>query len=206
MPSGWTQASACAQDNGSRVIYNDVITLLADNTPAACIAHCAAGGYAFAGVEYGSECHCGTGFLPGTPDDIDPAQCSMPCAGDARQTCGGSWAIELYTGPAAVETLPDGWSLVSACAVDDGSRVIENDSVSILEDNTPATCIASCVAGGFGYAGVEYGDECHCGTGFDAKEVAPPSDCNMPCAGNVGLTCGGSWRIQVYSSEPQDSS
>ena len=203
IPDGWTQASSCAQDDGSRVLYNDVITNLSNNTPANCIAHCSASGYAFAGVEYGTECHCGTGFLPGTPDNIPQSKCNVPCTGDNSYSCGGSWAIQLYTGPTPTETLPDGWSLVRYCGVDEANRVIENDNTSILPNNTPATCIEHCIALGFDYAGVEYGDECHCGTGYIGGAQAPTTDCNIPCPGNPSLTCGGSWRIQLYSSEPQ---
>ena len=68
-------------------------------------------------------------------------------------------------------------------------------------DNTPGRCASRCEAQGYAYAGVEYGNECHCGTGIKSgTAMAPPGDRDVPCSGNVGLTCGGSWRIQIYSS------
>ncbi|GJE88412.1 WSC-domain-containing protein [Phanerochaete sordida] len=205
LPSGWTVKSACAQDGASRILSNDVGTTLSNNTPNNCIAYCTAKGYDFAGVEYGSECHCGTGTA-NDPSPLDPSSCGNPCAGDAGQTCGGSWAIQIYQNPAVPETLPDGWALVRYCAVDEANRVIIDDQVTILPNNTPATCVEYCDAAEFDYAGVEYGDECHCGTGYTGGARAPTTDCNMPCSGNPSLTCGAGWRIQIYSSEPQTSS
>lgn len=57
----------CAVDDGSRVLANAQVTQLANNSPAVCAAHCAAGGYRYAGVEYGNECQCGTGYRNGVP-------------------------------------------------------------------------------------------------------------------------------------------
>ncbi|GJE88432.1 WSC-domain-containing protein [Phanerochaete sordida] len=205
LPPGWSLASPCSQDDGSRILYNDVITDMSDNTPAACTASCGQKGYGYAGVEYGVECHCGTGFLPGALDPIDTSECGTPCAGDASQTCGGSWTIQLYEGPVPTETFPPGWALVRFCAVDEANRVIVNDHLTVLSNNTPATCAYLCNNAGFTYAGVEYGDECHCGTGYTGGARAPTTDCNMPCSGDPGLTCGASWRIQIYSSKPQTS-
>ena len=34
-------------------------------------------------------------------------------------------------------------------------------------DLTISKCLTSCGAAGYAYAGVEYGDECHCGSSFD---------------------------------------
>ncbi len=90
-----------------------------------------------------------------------------------------------------------------ACAEDTPSRVIAGDVTTLHSDNTPATCIEHCESLGYTYAGVEYGDECHCGRGLAGglvPVVAPSLDCDIPCAGNEGMTCGGSWRIQIYNA------
>ncbi|GJE88413.1 WSC-domain-containing protein [Phanerochaete sordida] len=197
LPDGWTLASACAQDSSSRILSSDVSANLPNNTPNNCIAHCQALGYVYAGVEYGNQCRCGTGFSA-APSPIDPSNCHKACSGDAQQTCGGSYAIQLYQGPAVTEPLPAGWTVAAACAVDNASRVIVKDKVTILPNNTPATCIQHCISAGSTYAGVEYGDECHCGTGYAEDAGAPTTDCSKSCPGNPALTCGGSWRIQIY--------
>ena len=53
------------------------------------------------------------------------------------------------------------------------------------------------------FAGVEYGNECHCGDSFNVDNepvAAPDAECNVPCAGDVGLSCGGGFRIQLYTA------
>lgn len=105
--------------------------------------------------------------------------------------------------PATSSTeLPQGWSLNVACAVDNPNRVLKVTSVTYLPTTTPASCTAQCAAAGFSFAGIEYGDECYCASGF--QDGNPPtadvSECNMACAGNSTLTCGGPWRMQIYSA------
>jgi hypothetical protein len=52
-------------------------------------------------------------------------------------------------------------------------------------------------------AGVEYSDECYCGTSY-LNNTPPPSttadQCNEGCSGAPGLTCGGEYAIQLYAA------
>ncbi|EKM51991.1 uncharacterized protein PHACADRAFT_262441, partial [Phanerochaete carnosa HHB-10118-sp] len=88
-----------------------------------------------------------------------------------------------------------------SCAVDNPQRVLANPVVSYLQNNSPYECAALCGNQDYSYAGVEYGDECYCGTGY-VDGVMPPtanlSDCSMLCSGGYYWYCGGSWRMQVY--------
>ncbi|EJF62156.1 WSC-domain-containing protein [Dichomitus squalens LYAD-421 SS1] len=98
-------------------------------------------------------------------------------------------------------TIPLNWSTVYACAVDVPSRVIADDVTTQYTDNTPASCIERCDADNSVYAGVEFSNECHCGTGLvGTPTAAPTTDCNMACTGDETLSCGGSFRIQIYKS------
>ena len=100
--------------------------------------------------------------------------------------------------------LPAGWSIAIPCAVDNANRVLADVTVQYSSITTPATCAAMCAEQGLPFAGVEYSDECYCGTGF-TDGVTPPTadatDCNMRCAGNYKESCGGSWRMQIYTSQ-----
>ncbi|KAH9854861.1 WSC-domain-containing protein [Lenzites betulinus] len=97
--------------------------------------------------------------------------------------------------------IPLNWTTAFACAVDVGSRIIANDVTVQDSNNTPASCIERCDAQNSIYAGVEFSNECHCGTGLKGTpQAAPTSDCNMACTGDADLSCGGSFRIQVYKS------
>lgn len=94
--------------------------------------------------------------------------------------------------------IPLNWTTAFACAVDVGSRIIANDVTVQDPNNTPASCIERCDAQNSIYAGVEFSNECHCGTGLKGTpQAAPTSDCNMACTGDADLSCGGSFRIQV---------
>jgi hypothetical protein len=54
-----------------------------------CMQLCADASYVLAGFEDGGQCFCGNAVKAGaTPSD--PASCSMPCRGNASETCGGN--------------------------------------------------------------------------------------------------------------------
>jgi hypothetical protein len=130
----------------------------------------------------------------------------VACTGDANSICGGGYRLQIYASPSApvdVATLPAGWSLTLACAVDTSDRVFADATYAQLVDNTPQRCINHCAALGFTMGGVEYSDECYCGNSFrNAKQPATvdASKCSYACKGAPDLTCGGSWSVQIYSS------
>lgn len=99
--------------------------------------------------------------------------------------------------------LAEGWTVAIPCAVDNPSRVLANIVVSYAQSTTPYSCTTQCQSEGYQYAGIEYGDECYCGTGY-VDDIVPPvantSDCNVPCAGDYYYTCGGSWRMEIFTS------
>ena len=99
-------------------------------------------------------------------------------------------------------SIPLNWTTLSPCAVDNPARILADDVTTVVpDDNTPASCITSCAALGFGYAGVEFGDECHCGTGLKAPlDDGPAAVCDMACTGDPTLACGGAWSIQVRTA------
>lgn len=97
--------------------------------------------------------------------------------------------------------IPDNWFTEYPCAVDNATRILDNIIVSYLTTNTPYNCIEHCSSLGYPYVGVEYSDECYCGTNLVSDDIqeAPEGDCDMPCSGDSTQLCGGSWRMQVYS-------
>ncbi|KAJ7680104.1 carbohydrate-binding WSC, partial [Mycena rosella] len=99
---------------------------------------------------------------------------------------------------------PAGWSYVG-CKVDVGNRIlVAANQVSTI--NIPQTCIAFCSGNGYTMAGVEFGQECWCGSSYNPVAGAVQSaadagkNCSSPCTGDSTQTCGGSSRIQVYQS------
>lgn len=84
----------CAKDLSSRLLSGSVLTGQKTLTIDSCLTLCEDSGYTYAGLEYGDECYCGDSL----PDSItySTTGCTMACAGDASQTCGGDWTIDLY--------------------------------------------------------------------------------------------------------------
>jgi hypothetical protein len=69
-------------------------------TVESCVSACGTAGYKYAGVQYGHQCFCGNGYgTYGTSTN-----CSMLCAGNAAEICGGNWANSIY--PASATPAP----------------------------------------------------------------------------------------------------
>ncbi|XP_056002002.1 kremen protein 1-like [Ostrea edulis] len=50
------------------------------------------------------------------------------------------------------------------------------------------------------FFGLEAGFECFCGNEMNKiYKLRPRRECNMTCVGNVQETCGGLWRIEMFS-------
>ncbi|KAK1060229.1 hypothetical protein LTR74_012048 [Friedmanniomyces endolithicus] len=99
-----------------------------------------------------------------------------------------------------------GWEYVG-CANDSLSERTFQGSSSGSASMTVETCIASCKAGGFTLAGLEFGSQCYCDNKYYDDPSGPRSpvpnllgDCWQPCAGNGGQICGGSAALSVYKS------
>lgn len=67
---------------------------------------------------------------------------------------------------------------------------------------TTEMCISKCKSLGYALAGVSFGNECYCGNSINGQNGGPADSatCNMACAGNANQQCGGSWRMNIYST------
>jgi len=62
-------------------------------TSARCIEICRGRGFAYAGTQNGTQCYCGRDYgRHGTATN-----CTTPCGGNAKETCGGWWANSIYS-------------------------------------------------------------------------------------------------------------
>jgi len=65
---------------------------------------------------------------------------------------------------------------------------------------TPESCGRFCGGLGYKYCGVEFGDQCYCGSHLPASmDVAT---CDTQCAQHPSEKCGGTWALQMYSITP----
>ncbi|TCD62189.1 hypothetical protein EIP91_007247 [Steccherinum ochraceum] len=205
---GWdfAQHQVCIKDSVSaRILEQDTVMPLPSNSPETCTAACDSQGFTFAGVEFGAECHCGTGFTA-TIQPVPHVQCNMRCTGNSSEVCGAGDLIQVFQGPnpPRAAQLPTGWSTFSdaPCAQDSAARMFTDTLIAgplLAGTDTPAACVQFCEGKGFTKAGVEGGDECYCGTEIRAAPQAlDPSQCNLPCQGAIGVKCGGDFAIQLY--------
>ena len=67
-----------------------------------CYSFCQADGYLYYGTEYSTECFCGDNY-----DSFgESTECTMKCAGDADEICGGAYALSVY-GPITISDNDD---------------------------------------------------------------------------------------------------
>ncbi|KAI3333648.1 WSC domain-containing protein [Ustulina deusta] len=95
---GWKYV-ACAKDPaGQSRTLPDVSIDQPDMTVEKCISTCSDKGFEYAGLEFKSQCFCGHNV----PQDRMPTNgtqgdCSLPCAGNSNQFCGGAARVSIYT-------------------------------------------------------------------------------------------------------------
>jgi len=91
---------------GNWTYYNCVVdspralTKVTTNSTAMSAEYCTqladAGGYTWAGMEYGRECWMGKSLASGTANATSVSECGKTCTGDAMEICGGSSRLTLY--------------------------------------------------------------------------------------------------------------
>ncbi|CAB0001264.1 unnamed protein product [Nesidiocoris tenuis] len=90
----------------TRVLKDHYVQLKTTNSPLYCINICIQGGYPYAGVEFGSECFCGSNE-PSSSTKLPDSSCNMKCPADPKQACGGFYAVNIYqTGVARMTKEP----------------------------------------------------------------------------------------------------
>lgn len=161
--------------------------------------------YAWAGIEYGTECWYGFQLdIGAAQEDLNVDNCGFVCPGNPGEYCGSGGHLVLYSSstqppdeqpsqPAEVNGHP--WYGCMTEATD--ARALSADTIDLDVSMSLEFCSYYCE--GYTYFGVEYGRECYCGNSFNAGSViAPASDCNMLCSGNDSEFCGAGNRLSVY--------
>ncbi len=148
-----------------------------ENTVEQCASECTA--FAYFGVEYGSECYCGSTITGGSAlvAGSTPAMtgCDMVCSGNATEYCGGPNRINIYnymatSSSTASSAAPTSTSPVHVQRVGDyayqgcWNDVAQTSNIRTLSGpaySNPGMTVEMCAAQCAGYAwmGVEYGQE-----------------------------------------------
>ncbi|KAH8194080.1 hypothetical protein TruAng_011752 [Truncatella angustata] len=121
-----------------------------------CVAECKGNGFRYAGLAWYGSCYCGQ-----TVDRalVDNDQCSLPCDGNSNETCGGNTQINIYQDPTFLpvnETTVEEY-VALGCYTDSSTlgKALFYKQELAPGDVTTETCLASCLAGGFPFAGTE---------------------------------------------------
>lgn len=86
----------CYQDDKAlRLLTGFYQNLKTTNSPQTCLDLCTQSGFPYAGVQYGSECFCGTTEPPSSAK-LPDSSCNMKCPLDPKQPCGGFYTVNIY--------------------------------------------------------------------------------------------------------------
>ncbi|CAG7849956.1 SubName: Full=Uncharacterized protein {ECO:0000313/EMBL:CCA67329.1} [Serendipita indica DSM 11827] len=195
---GWSSQGCYTDSVANRALPNQVY-VEGDMSVDKCTSKCFSLGYHLAGVEFGRECFCADSIgSSGTPATIG---CDIPCTGAGNEICGGGDRLNIYkyTG-ASVLPSTGFWALEgeTGCYTD----VVANRALGLrVYVDGPMTvfkCTEKCFSLHYGYAGVEYADECYCSHSIGSSGQPAEDGCTMPCSGDMSTICGGPDRITVY--------
>ncbi|KAM7210759.1 WSC domain containing protein [Rhypophila decipiens] len=197
---GEYEYNGCYTDRGDKHTLTGRVEYLSDMTHEKCAAFCDKYNYPFFGVEFGSQCLCGTKIEDMT--EIRPIEeCSTKCGGELSQRCGAANRLSIFekpAGPDPVNLDRVGSYSYKSCWTDDVNERVLTGSEYRSDDMTVESCAAFCSQQNFEFFGVEYAHECYCGDKLGGA-VAPEGECSQVCAGNSAQWCGGASRLNIYS-------
>ncbi|RYP66169.1 hypothetical protein DL771_007945 [Monosporascus sp. 5C6A] len=88
---------------------------------------------------------------------------------------------------------------------------VEDSKLPILEKNlSPAggdaalsipKCKNTCYRRAYGFAGVQEGNQCWCGSYVGGEWASNQTDCNTPCTGDKKTFCGGKGLVNIFKAE-----
>ncbi|KAI0791235.1 copper radical oxidase [Abortiporus biennis] len=204
LPGGWS-AQGCITDNpAARSLTSASFTDTQNMTVESCVGFCNDQNFVFAGVEFSQECYCGNNISNGG-SNATSTDCNAACTGNKNEICGGASRLSLYWSgqqpPPPPQTVPSVglWESLGCYSDTAPTRTLAN---RVFPDGnfSAETCTNTCFNLGFGFAGMEFAQECYCDTIINPDDGPTPlTDCNMPCIGNSSEFCGGPDRINVYN-------
>ncbi|KAK4666514.1 hypothetical protein QC763_300910 [Podospora pseudopauciseta] len=195
----------CYTDNVPQRVLGGITVAQHDMTLEKCAATCTAGGYAFFGVEYGTECFCGTS-LDAASTKVSEGECSMTCMGNHSQQCGGPNRLNIYEKPNPVGAGSNLESVGDFHYASCWTDKVDDRSLKAVDWRTDDMTVEKCAdrCSEFSYFGLEYSRECYCGNEL-IGQVAPEKDCAMLCVGAPGQWCGGPDRMNLYTKAASTS-
>lgn len=215
IPSGYSYVGCVGEPSSGRALSAATYVNATGMTRGGCVSFCSSRGYPYAGIEYGQECRCDTQLRNGanTTQLLSASKCGMACSGLSTENCGGPSTFDLFVNQALLtaanahtSTIPSGYTLTGCIAEGSSGRALTGASTTSASGMSRGACVAFCQSKGFALAGVEYGQECYCGSQLvngatNATLLDASSRCGMPCSNtSVDETCGGSATLLLYTN------
>ncbi|KAI0175889.1 hypothetical protein GGR52DRAFT_334817 [Hypoxylon sp. FL1284] len=214
-PDGWTEQGCWEDGPNGRIMPTYQAPDDPELTPQKCAQVCDTNNYTISGTEYYTQCFCSDAIYNGGVEGNDTTLCSTPCGGDSSAMCGGSGYLSIvskgtppvYTAPTPCTDVKN-WTY-QGCYQDN----VDNKRTLFWQlmfpgTMTPEQCLSTCASFGYAAAGLEYGDECYCGDPPDVDAsgatAQPDSDCNVVCAGDASVYCGGGALLSIYYWSAED--
>lgn len=119
-----------------------------------------------------------------------------------RPTTTSSQATINTTTAATLGPSPTAWTALG-CYVEDPKLPILEQNMNPNGDAslTIPECKNSCYRRAFGFAGVQKGNQCWCGTYVGGNWANNQTSCNAPCTGDKTSICGGNGFVNVFKAE-----
>ncbi|KAL8670348.1 MAG: hypothetical protein Q9168_005106 [Polycauliona sp. 1 TL-2023] len=197
----------CANETNPRALSSASFSSSTTMDLSSCQSFCASStnNYALAALENGSECYCGNGLQ--SYSALGFTGCNKPCSGNKTEICGGSsrlsvWNSTQYIPPTTVRQV--GTYLSQGCFPDlTKGRLLSGSSYVNATGMTVESCVGFCSASKYAYAGLEFGQECYCGSSLaTTTQSTDAAKCNMLCKGNNREFCGAQGLLNVYKDTP----
>ncbi|KEP51966.1 glycoside hydrolase family 16 protein [Rhizoctonia solani 123E] len=105
--------------------------------------------------------------------------------------------------------IPTGWEALGCFSdADAPNRVLSDQHTMSDVSLTTTSCIKSCAASGYKFAGTQFSKECWCGNALNTTGGAgqPSEACDMLCSGDSDQVCGGNYKINLFAANSGQTS
>lgn len=145
--------------------------------------------YAYFSLQFGYQCFC-SNHAPHY-EQVSDKECYISCSGDANTKCGGRSRNSVY--------MNTDFPYMGCFAGLEGSDLdfIKRDNDPM---NSPHSCSQQCV--GYKYFMLYSGVKCLCSNDVP-RMPKPTTDCDIDCAGQMNIKCGGSNAASLYKNIEQ---
>ncbi|CAK5270188.1 unnamed protein product [Mycena citricolor] len=197
----WTYLGCYPDSPSSRIVSALEVDSASSNSIASCETTCSQAGFSYAAVEFGQQCFCGPSLLSGVSAVAD-SHCSYACPAGSGN-CGGFNYASVYYKPASSSTSSvttvgsTAWTHLGCYNDATNARVLSYGAYD-GPANSVSSCLTGCGGKGYVYGGLEFGQQCFCGSTFTSKTATASSNCQYHCSGDSAGLCGGFNYVDVY--------